>query len=487
MLKHLNKPPIFLTFLQVLVILCPVFTVSAFLFAFSDTAQACSSYQLNGFNSNTAMHCDNKGVYITSFSGKSLEIDYITDNNITKRTLQLNSEIKYVTTNNGIVYAISTNKNTIYLNQYFYNNDTLNCFIIEADYINSKYKFAVAGNRLYFAENEDYSQIACHSITGEKLYSFYANEVIDYRTDNNDILYIFSRNNIYTIDTACNSQPQCKLSNINIRGDVFICDNTAFDCNGNAINLQNGLIVATNIISYKPNLAVINGYYCKYSQGNIYGYTENGTESILFSIDAGANAQLCSFNDKLYILSEAKELFIASENELDFPQNSTSPPTAYSTNPITNSNQNSNNNQPDSGNNQSYSFSINNYYIDKDSNIIWNIPDNTTIATFENSITHCGYTLDFYNANNVKKTNGKIGTGFTMVVKDTSAEHSRYSISVKGDLSGDGTINQNDVTMLSDYLMSSTTLTKEQYTSADSNGDNIINGVDILKIAKNNL
>ena len=74
-----------------------------------------------------------------------------------------------------------------------------------------------------------------------------------------------------------------------------------------------------------------------------------------------------------------------------------------------------------------------------------------------------------------------------MVVKDKTHEHSKYTMSVNGDLSGDGSITRTDVTLLSEHLMSSTTLTNEQYASADTNGDNIINGVDILKIARNNL
>ncbi len=489
--KYIRKPKLLLNFFKLLVILCPFLIVSAFLLAFSSIVQAYSSYALNGINSNTVLHCDNNGVYVTSFTKNTLEIDYITNSNITKRTLKLQGEIKSVTTNNGVVYAMSATNNTLYLNRYIYNKDTLNCFIIENDSINSKYKFAVSGDRLYFAENENYNQIACHSINGEKLYSFYLDMIISYCTDNNGVLYICSKNQIYTVDTTYNSQPQCKLSNINIRGDIFICDNTVFGFGGNIINLQTGFTMSTNITSSNLNGAIINGYYCKYLSGNIYGYTETGDYCTLYTINAGENAQLCDYNGNLYILSDKKELFIINESELKYPQNSTAPPTAHSTSPnnppaLTPENNQGDNNQ-NANNNQSYSFSINNYYIDKSSNIIWNIPNSTTISTFKNNLTYNGYTLEFYDANKVMKTSGKIGTGYTMVVKDNTTEHSKYTMSVKGDLSGDGNINRTDVALLSEYLMSSATLTTEQYTSADTNDDNVINGVDVLKMARNNL
>ncbi|MEE0264944.1 MAG: dockerin type I repeat-containing protein, partial [Acutalibacteraceae bacterium] len=433
-------------------------------------------------------HCDSNGVYITSYNGNTLEVSLATDNGITTHTLQLQGEVKSVATYNGTIYAISATDNTLLLNSYAYNKCTLNTFILEADSINSKYKFTVTDNKIYFAENNDYSQLACHSTTGEKLYSFYMRTATDYQTDSNGTLYICTPYELYTSDTTCNSQPQCILSNTNIRGNISVCDNAVFDYAGNIINLQNGLTIPTNIISHHINSAVINGYYCKYSSGNIYGYTEDGSCYTLYNINAGENAQLCGFNNSLYVLSDNKELFIINESELDFPQKSTQPQNSYSSNlPHLAAPHNSSPHSENNHDKQDYSFSVNNYYIDKTSNIIWNIPCNTTISSFKNNLTCTGYTLEFYNAENVKKTSGKIGTGFTMLVKDNTTEHSRYTLSVKGDLSGDGNINRADVTLLSDYLMSSATLTNEQYASADTNADNIINGVDILKIARNNL
>ena len=477
---------------KLLVILCIVVSVSSFCIFFSPKANAYCTCKINGIISNSTLHYDNKGVYITSFSGSNLDINYIIDNTIDKRTLKITGEIKSVTTDNGIIYAISHSDNYVFLNRYVCNTDTLNSFIIREPKINSDYRFAISNDRLYFSESEDYSNIACYSIYGEKLYSFYLDSVIDYRTGNNNTLYIFTKNQIYSLDTTDNYQPVCILDTVNIRSNVFFCGDTFFDYNGQVIIPTNNIAISTKIECNQINCAIAGEYYCKYYSNNIYGYNQKNTQYILYNINAGENAQMCSYQDKIYLLSENQELFIIEQSELNFPviennsnNNSSDNYNNNNTTPtITTAKPQSNNN---SQNNNKKEFSINNYYIDTDKNIIWGIPSKTTIAGLKNNLTYNGYELKFYDKNNVKKTAGNIGTGFTMVIESNYTEFDRYSISVKGDLSGEGNISKSDVKILSEYFMNVSTLTDEQYTASDCNGDNIIDGVDILKIARNNL
>lgn len=491
--KYANNTKILQNFLKLIIILCLVMCISVFFLSFSPTANAHYTYNLNGITSNSTLQYDNNGVYITSFNGSNLEINYIINNTIDKRTLKISGDIKNVTTDNGTIYAISYSNNTVFLNRYVYNTDTLNSFIISDAKINSDYKFAVSGNRLYFAENGN-NTITCYNIYGEKLYSFYIDSIIDYRTDSNNTLYIFTQNQIYTLDTTDNYQPVCILNTVNMRANIFFCCNTFFDYSGYIINQQNGTVISTKIEGDKINCAVINEYYCKYYSNNICGYNQHGDKYSLYNINAGENAQLCNFQDKLYLLSATRELFIIEQSELNFPQiedNSSNNSTVNNSNQNNNTSSTTQNTNPQTNNN-SYNngkkdFSINNYYIDAEKNIIWDIPSGTTIANFKNNLTYDGYELQFYNKDNVKKTSGKIGTGFVMVIENGGIEHSRYSISVKGDLSGEGSVNKSDVKILSQYLMNNYALTEEQYAASDCNGDNILDGVDILKIAKNNL
>ena len=493
MSKITNTTKLLYTFLKLIVILYIVVSASAFFSYISPKANAYYTYKINGITSNSTLHCDNNGVYITSFSGSNLDVNYIINNTIDKRTLKITGEIKSVTTDNGIIYAISHSDNYVFLNRYVCNTDTLNSFIIREPKINLDYRFAISNDRLYFAENADYGNIACYSIYGEKLYSFYLDSVIDYRTGNNNTLYIFTKNQIYSLDTTDNYQPVCILNTVNIRSNVFFCGDTFFDYSGQVIIPTNNIAISTKIECSQINCAIVGEYYCKYYSNNIYGYSQENIQYTLYNINAGENAQMCSYQDKIYLLSENQELFIIEQSELNFPliknnsnnnnisdnhNNNNTLPTNPTAKPQSNNN---------SQNNNKKEFSINNYYIDTDKNIIWDIPSETTIAGLKNNLTYNGYELKFYDKNNVKKTAGNIGTGFTMVIESNNTEFDRYSISVKGDLSGEGNISKADVKILSEYFMNVSTLTDEQYTASDCNGDNIIDGVDILKIARNNL
>ncbi|MEE1076776.1 MAG: dockerin type I repeat-containing protein [Acutalibacteraceae bacterium] len=490
MFKITNNTNLLHTFLKLIVSLYIV-VISAFFFSLSPNANAYYTCKVNGIMSNSALHYDNNGVYITSFSGSNLEINYIINNTIDKRTLKISGEIKGTATDNGIIYFISYNNNTVFINKYDYNADTLNSFIIKDSEINSAYNFAVSNNRLYFTTNKNCNTMTCYSIYGEKLYSIYLDSIIDYCTGNDNKLYIVTQNQLYSLDTTGNYQPVCILNGIDIRSNIFFCDNTFFDYDGQIINSENNTVISTNIDCKQLNGAVASEYYCKYHSNNIYGYDNRNIEYILYNINAGENAQMCSYQGKIYLLSENRELFIIEQSELHFPvieDNNNTPSnnhTHSNTTPTTPTAKPQINNS--SCNTDKKEFSINNYYIDTDKNIIWDIPSGTTIAGLKNNLTYNGYELNFYNKDNVKKTGGNIGTGFTMVVESNNTEFCRYSISVKGDLSGEGNISKADVKILSEYFMNVSTLTDEQYTASDCNGDNIIDGVDILKIARNNL
>ena len=74
-----------------------------------------------------------------------------------------------------------------------------------------------------------------------------------------------------------------------------------------------------------------------------------------------------------------------------------------------------------------------------------------------------------------------------MSVRQQNREYKKYTLSVKGDLTGEGNSNSNDVKLLSRYLMNNAQLSDAQYAAGDVNGDGAVNSLDILKIAKNNL
>lgn len=298
------------------------------------------------------------------------------------------------------------------------------------------------------------------------------------------------------METNFNVEPSLILTTDSLRPNAYMSDGVIADYGGYIVDVSMNTSVFTGITSNDINCAYSNGYCCRYSNGNIYGYSSSGNKSVLYRTGFSEKAQMCGFNDSIYLLSEYGSLSIINKSELNYPQNNvTNPPQNSSSSINHDSNRNDNNNSNSQINNDSQNgnsqvekhFSINNYYIDEEKKIIWNIPQGTTIASLKNNITYDGYSLEFYNSENVKKTSGKVGTGFYFTVLDGGKECDRYTLSVLGDLTGEGSVNRNDVKLLCKYLDKCTSITDEQYVASDVNDDGIINGVDILKIAKNNL
>ena len=81
MFKFANNTKQLHALLKLIVILCMVVSASFFFSLLSPNANAYYTCKINGITSNSTLHYDNNGVYITSFSGGNLDINYIIDNN----------------------------------------------------------------------------------------------------------------------------------------------------------------------------------------------------------------------------------------------------------------------------------------------------------------------------------------------------------------------------------------------------------------------
>ena len=130
---------------------------------------------------------------------------------------------------------------------------------------NNTYNLVSGRNEITIrVQSEDNNIIDCYTIYGEKLYSFYIDSIIDYRTGNSNNLYIFTKNQIYSLNTTDNYQPVCILNTANIRASVFFCDNIFFDYNGQVINPANNTVISTKIEGNQINCAIAEEYYCIY-------------------------------------------------------------------------------------------------------------------------------------------------------------------------------------------------------------------------------
>ena len=77
MSKFVNNTKQLHNLFKLIVILCIVVSVSSFFLFLSPNANAYYTCKINGITSNSTLHYDNNGVYITSFNGSNLDINYI--------------------------------------------------------------------------------------------------------------------------------------------------------------------------------------------------------------------------------------------------------------------------------------------------------------------------------------------------------------------------------------------------------------------------
>ena len=98
------------------------------------------------------------------------------------------------------------------------------------------------------------------------------------------------------------------------------------------------------------------------------------------------------------------------------------------------------------------------------------------------SLTIKNATISIKNIENKEITGNTttIGTDYKLKTNNNNV----YNIIIKGDVTGDGTINSADLLKIVKYLKGTTQLTDNQKTASDCTNDSTINSADLLKIVK---
>lgn len=114
---------------------------------------------------------------------------------------------------------------------------------------------------------------------------------------------------------------------------------------------------------------------------------------------------------------------------------------------------------------------------------IGGVEPGTSADTIINNIKSVGGTATITNNEGKEITEGTIGTGFKVTVKNSS-ETKTYTIVVKGDTSGDGIINAKDLLQVQKSILGTYSLENAYKLAADTSGDGIINAQDLLQVQK---
>ena len=120
------------------------------------------------------------------------------------------------------------------------------------------------------------------------------------------------------------------------------------------------------------------------------------------------------------------------------------------------------------------------------SNTIYNIKNGTSIASFKEKLIKSGaksIIIKDKNGNDIENNNTLIGTGQIITI-NTAVETQTYTLSVKGDTSGDGVVTILDLLEVQKHIKKAETLKNESLTSADTSGDNKVTILDLLEIVQ---
>ena len=117
-------------------------------------------------------------------------------------------------------------------------------------------------------------------------------------------------------------------------------------------------------------------------------------------------------------------------------------------------------------------------------NYIAGIAPNSDVSTLINNIKSVGGEATVVNSKDANVTSGVVGTGFKITVKNASSSIT-YTIVIKGDTSGDGIINAQDLLQIQKNILGNYNLNNEYKLAADTSGDGKINAQDLLQVQKN--
>lgn len=123
---------------------------------------------------------------------------------------------------------------------------------------------------------------------------------------------------------------------------------------------------------------------------------------------------------------------------------------------------------------------------DDASQTINGINPGATVADLKSKLTVSGGTVEIQNSSGSVKTDGKVGTGDKVVVKDSSGKVAySYNVIIYGDVDGDGTASIKDILVIQKHILGVKSLNSTALKAGDANRDS--SGVsikDILVIQK---
>lgn len=428
-------------------------------------------------SSRTFSCADSSGAYVVSFSGKHADIVRYAAQT-TSAAVDLFYRVSAVCADHGRVVFFCDDSDNDQLIVYIYtlDTDTLDSFSIYGAKLIGSTDFACDTNAVYLENHRDSHELKAYSYSGSLLNTYRFGEEITavfsgYRSGvyavGGESLYTLSGNGFSAVDGASIETPLFPAGSdavASVYGDVYLLD-------GDRIT-----DVFTVDTDYRAVSACVIGGTLYYPCGNtINAYdTDTGDKVGYYKCSDSVGVVYADGNDILVVSDTACMTVgtnaFTSLRKPDAPSNQddasdTSIDKSDSNNAIS-----------------VLKITSEVYQVDDRYYRISGIPPETTVAQFKRNMHYDGYTLTICR-DDIEKKSGNVGTAMTAVFTADSGSVT-YELAVDGDLSGEGSRNSRDLTILMDYLIGAADFNGVYEIAADLSKDGTVNVTDLALLKR---
>ncbi len=431
-----------------------------------------TSYQT--ITENFSFFSDSHGAGFVSYQGGKCHYEQLSPYSWSA-DLSLEHTIADAAVFDSVVVALCNDVKNNQLEVYVYHVDTdvLDSFAVNDLRYYSDVGFYYGYDSIYLVSDRNANCIERYSASGTLIDRYSFNSAVtqigcDYRGD----LFALSGGTLYRMYS---NRFSALSGSIQAAPVTFVDDSYLTDASGKVYRISGDtcdLIFRTDSVYAKATACIVDGILY-YPKGNdIYGYQLSTCEKKYGISLADTISELYAHRGYVYAVSCSGSITVTKIRQDEFTDLSrkwdpSTSPTAFS--PQSKSGDDA------SGNDHTIASSV--YRIDFGTYRISLIPAGTTFAALKRNIIHDGYTMRLYRSG-VEKKGGACGTAMTVVFESDSGSYT-FELSVIGDLTGEGSVNSRDLSVLMEYLIGVTDFNGVYSLSADLSGDHIIDVKDL--------
>ena len=471
-----------------------LFAVCSLFFCIQFAAIDYNAYGRIQFSDMDAENCElltdgQSGFYLLDVNGKDIKAKYITEGGSAySAAFSLTAPCLSYCVYNGVLYCVSRESvnaldSQLFVATYRFNDGSMDINAINGVSVQNRGDFATDGQRLYFVNAAQKSEVCAYSLQGKQLYTLSCEFPVQQLSVDKNTLLAFTSSGLFF--AAAGEQTFSYCRGALPRGRILpLSHGYLADTGGNVYAYTKNTLKLVFSVSFSGS--GINGAYLEdtfyFANGRtVDGYNKDGerirtavfgTEFAFLTISSGKIGAF-SAQDSMFYLLTAQDI-----PKIPLPK----PTQPQSGSQGGQSGSNSQTSRPGETYGQ---ISSKTYRLDRQNKLITGISSGTTVAVLKKNISYKGYTLLVKKQDGSIKTTGALGTGMTITfLYPGGSIKEEYKVVIYGDITGEGNCNSRDIRLFMSVLLGEETLAFPYNFAADLNQDGMIDATDLLKEGK---